>query len=207
MEGFVGAIVSTFLSQADYQMTSDPDPAPTEAQIAEAASRLEHIEEWLAKTNTAGSALGRLVCQDQAAISRWRAVGTNGCREEKRRALAEYVLTHPDGIPGYKGGKQGKKPNARQSHAKFSAGGRTPSSSRANRLSRDGGSTAIPVPALSELETQDDADWIRSEAFRRRVPLAQVLAECVTLGIRVAREEAYEREHEQAERNDNAPYS
>jgi hypothetical protein len=162
-------------------------------QIEAVAISLDYFEEWCAKTNTALSALGREVIQDQAALYRWRKDGTAGCSEAKRRALAIYVLEHPKGIPGYVRGKSGKRKTST-----FSPGtrGNIPSSSRVGDLVTQGPSTELPVPG-PDVIPPDDFAWVKKRAFARQCPIAVVLGELVEVGIRVERELEYEEAQEQ----------
>ena len=174
-----------------------------ESAVAMAADNLDFIEGWLTKNNVAGSALGRHVLGDQAALSRWRKDGNLGCSQDKRRQLAAFCLKNPDGIPGYSGKrKPGKKP--RPSH-RFTPN-KSPASSRIGQLVPKRAETSTPVPALSHLERESDIDFVKRRAFERGVPIAVVLAEMVSLGISCQQEIDYENEQAQAqeqERNNN----
>lgn len=184
-------------SKPEFTVELPEDGIVTEERIEEVAAKLEFVEEWLAKTNTAGSALGRQVLQDQAAISRWRTGGIHGCSYEKRRSLAIFVLEHPEGIPGHKPARSGKRGPRGQTNQTFQPG-KSPSSSRIGRLQEGTGqSTPIPVPSLEELESKEDMEWVRSRAFSNGVPLTRVLAEMVLLGIRCQREIDFEETVEQ----------
>src|SRR5690348_14596748 len=164
-------------------------PLPAEEKVQEVMEDLDYFEGWCARTNTALSALGRTALHgDQAALYRWRERGSRAVTEEKRRNLAIYVLQHPDGIPGYKRAKTGKKGGR---NATFTPGGNTPTGSTAGYLGAPGHSTDIPVPGPSTLES-DDLQYAKQKAFSTGQPLARILAEFVSLGIRCDREAAYE---------------
>lgn len=163
-----------------------PLPTISEKDIEEAMDSLLFFEEWCNRTDTAPSALGRKVLEDQALIFRWRERGKGAASPMKRRTLAIYCLTHPEGIPGYTRRKSG-----RRRQTSFTPGGTTPSGSRSNDLQTTGPSTAIPVPATDMLE-MDDFEYVKTKAFTRGCAIAVVLAEMVALGIRCDREAEYE---------------
>ena len=162
---------------------------PTEEEILEAMQSLLFFEEWCARTDTAPSALARAVLEDQSLLFRWRERGVGAASPVKRRELAIYCLTHPDGIPGYTRRRGGRRSRL----ALFTPGRTNITGSRAGDLRDIGPSTPIPVPATDLLQ-MNDFEWVKAKAFNRQVAIAVVLAEMVSLGIRCAREDEYEEE-------------
>lgn len=134
---------------------------------------LNKVEEWLTRYKIAGSALGRHVCGEHALMSRWRS-NRKKVTDTKRAQILQFIAANPNGIEGYDG------PRGRRRGHKLSNPRRV-----AHAPSMGGDSTNNPVPALSEC---NDAEWIRKTATLRRMPIVRFLAELVTLGIMVYRD-------------------
>jgi hypothetical protein len=147
---------------------------------------LAKVETWLTKNDIAASALGRLLFQDQALVSRWRRGGCSGVSADKRHKVLQFIEEHPTGHP------QLRRKRRVHHGAQF-----TPASSAEPRKPNHtygslSGSSPLPVPSLEEIRLKEDVDWIKARAFSRQVPIAVVLAELVMLGVRCERESEYE---------------
>jgi hypothetical protein len=140
---------------------------------------LAKIEAWLKSHATAGSALGRHVCDDHSMISRWRGSGPDAVTTTKRALVLEFIDKHPEGIPGYTGA-------TRRASRRFQPG--ATKDIRSYGETSNSRSTELPVPSLEALEKDNDRKWVMDRAYARGVPLVVVLCELVSLGIMVTKE-------------------